>query len=136
MGWIHLNIHLGYLPLAHILELLSENTMMVQGAPIGKLLKKVVWKIIIIILSIIAWLTSGYNLFSTPRTHIFYYLFSYLDFLFKFSFRCLGYSSPNTLTDKSTKIKKVSYVSCDVIRSFFFFFFNVWHSVCAEQSSV
>ena len=41
----------GYLPLAHILELLSENTMMVQGIPIG-------------------------------------------------------YSSPNTLTDKSTKIMK------------------------------
>ncbi|XP_023343813.1 LOW QUALITY PROTEIN: long-chain-fatty-acid--CoA ligase 4-like [Eurytemora carolleeae] len=31
------DIYLGYLPLAHILELLSENTMMVQGAPIGKL---------------------------------------------------------------------------------------------------
>jgi long-chain acyl-CoA synthetase len=44
---------LGYLPLAHILELLAENTMMVMGVPIG-------------------------------------------------------YSSPNTLTDKSTKIKKAT----------------------------
>ena len=45
------DIYLGYLPLAHILELLAENTMMVQGVPIG-------------------------------------------------------YSSPNTLTDNSTKIAK------------------------------
>ena len=45
------DIYLGYLPLAHILELLAENTMMVMGVPIG-------------------------------------------------------YSSPNTLTDKSTKIKR------------------------------
>jgi len=29
------DIYLGYLPLAHILELLAENTMMVQGVPIG-----------------------------------------------------------------------------------------------------
>ena len=43
--------YLGYLPLAHILELLAENTMMVQGVPIG-------------------------------------------------------YSSPNTLTDNSTKVAK------------------------------
>jgi len=45
------DIYLGYLPLAHILELLAENTMMVQGVPIG-------------------------------------------------------YSSPNTLTDTSTKVAK------------------------------
>jgi long-chain acyl-CoA synthetase len=54
------DIYLGYLPLAHILELLSENTMMVQGAPIG-------------------------------------------------------YSSPNTLTDKSTKIKKGCLGDCSVL---------------------
>jgi len=54
------DIYLGYLPLAHILELLSENTMMVQGVPIG-------------------------------------------------------YSSPNTLTDKSTKIKKGSQGDCSVL---------------------
>ena len=44
------DIYLGYLPLAHILELLSEMTMIVQGIPVG-------------------------------------------------------YSSPNTMTDKSTKVK-------------------------------
>jgi len=54
------DIYLGYLPLAHILELLSENTMMVSGIPIG-------------------------------------------------------YSSPNTLTDKSTKIKKGSQGDCSVL---------------------
>ena len=51
----------GYLPLAHILELLSENTMMVQGVPIG-------------------------------------------------------YSSPNTLTDKSTKIMKGCQGDCSVLK--------------------
>jgi len=55
------DIYLGYLPLAHILELLSENTMMVQGIPIG-------------------------------------------------------YSSPNTLTDKSTKIMKGSQGDCSILR--------------------
>ena len=45
------DIYLGYLPLAHILELLSEMTMIVQGIPVG-------------------------------------------------------YSSPNTMIDKSSKIKK------------------------------
>jgi len=54
------DIYLGYLPLAHILELLSENTMMVSGIPIG-------------------------------------------------------YSSPNTLTDKSTKIKKGCQGDCSVL---------------------
>ena len=29
------DIYLGYLPLAHILELLSEFTMIVQGIPVG-----------------------------------------------------------------------------------------------------
>jgi len=55
------DIYLGYLPLAHILELLSENTMMVQGVPIG-------------------------------------------------------YSSPNTLTDKSTKIMKGCQGDCSVLK--------------------
>lgn len=54
------DIYLGYLPLAHILELLAENTMMVMGVPIG-------------------------------------------------------YSSPNTLTDKSTKIKKGCLGDCSVL---------------------
>jgi len=55
------DIYLGYLPLAHILELLAENTMMVMGVPIG-------------------------------------------------------YSSPNTLTDKSTKIVKGGTGDCTVLR--------------------
>ena len=55
------DIYLGYLPLAHILELLAENTMMVMGVPIG-------------------------------------------------------YSSPNTLTDKSTKIAKGGTGDCTVLR--------------------
>lgn len=55
------DIYLGYLPLAHILELLAENTMMVMGVPIG-------------------------------------------------------YSSPNTLTDKSTKIIKGGTGDCTVLR--------------------
>jgi len=54
------DIYLGYLPLAHILELLAENTMMVMGVPIG-------------------------------------------------------YSSPNTLTDKSTKIVKGGTGDCTVL---------------------
>lgn len=55
------DIYLGYLPLAHILELLAENTMMVMGVPIG-------------------------------------------------------YSSPNTLTDKSTKVAKGETGDCTVLR--------------------
>ena len=55
------DIYLGYLPLAHILELLAENTMMVMGVPIG-------------------------------------------------------YSSPNTLTDKSTKIVKGGTGDCTVLK--------------------
>ena len=55
------DIYLGYLPLAHILELLAENTMMVMGVPIG-------------------------------------------------------YSSPNTLTDKSTKIAKGGTGDTTVLR--------------------
>ena len=55
------DIYLGYLPLAHILELLAENTMMVMGVPIG-------------------------------------------------------YSSPNTLTDKSTKIAKGGTGDCTVLK--------------------
>ena len=55
------DIYLGYLPLAHILELLAENTMMVMGVPIG-------------------------------------------------------YSSPNTLTDKSTKIARGGTGDCTVLR--------------------
>ena len=55
------DIYLGYLPLAHILELLAENTMMVMGVPIG-------------------------------------------------------YSSPKTLTDKSTKIVKGGTGDCTVLR--------------------
>ena len=55
------DIYLGYLPLAHILELLAENTMMVMGVPIG-------------------------------------------------------YSSPNTLTDKSTKVAKGGTGDCTVLR--------------------
>lgn len=57
----HDDIYLGYLPLAHILELLAENTMMVMGVPIG-------------------------------------------------------YSSPNTLTDKSTKIIKGGTGDCTVLK--------------------
>ena len=52
---------LGYLPLAHILELLSEMTMLVQGIPVG-------------------------------------------------------YSSPNTMIDTSTKIKKGTKGDCSVLR--------------------
>jgi len=55
------DIYLGYLPLAHILELLSEMTMVVQGVPVG-------------------------------------------------------YSSPNTMIDKSTKIKKGKLGDCSVLR--------------------
>eukprot|EP00092_Neocalanus_flemingeri_P033660 GFUD01036591.1.p1 GENE.GFUD01036591.1~~GFUD01036591.1.p1 ORF type:complete len:712 (-),score=115.95 GFUD01036591.1:595-2730(-) len=55
------DIYLGYLPLAHILELLAENTMMVMGVPIG-------------------------------------------------------YSSPHTLTDKSTKILKGGTGDCTVLK--------------------
>ena len=55
------DIYLGYLPLAHILELLSEMTMIVQGVPVG-------------------------------------------------------YSSPNTMIDKSTKIKKGHKGDCSVLR--------------------
>jgi len=55
------DIYLGYLPLAHILELLSEMTMIVSGIPVG-------------------------------------------------------YSSPNTMIDKSTKIKKGSKGDCSVLR--------------------
>ena len=55
------DIYLGYLPLAHILELLSEMTMIVQGIPVG-------------------------------------------------------YSSPNTMIDKSTKIKKGSKGDTSVLR--------------------
>jgi len=55
------DIYLGYLPLAHILELLSEMTMIVQGIPVG-------------------------------------------------------YSSPNTMIDKSTKIKKGEKGDCSVLK--------------------
>lgn len=55
------DIYLGYLPLAHILELLSEMTMLVQGIPVG-------------------------------------------------------YSSPNTMIDTSTKIKKGTKGDCTVLR--------------------
>ncbi len=55
------DIYLGYLPLAHILELLSEMTMAVQGVPIG-------------------------------------------------------YSSPNSMIDKSTKIKKGHKGDCAVLQ--------------------
>ena len=55
------DIYLGYLPLAHILELLSEMTMIVQGIPVG-------------------------------------------------------YSSPNTMIDKSTKIKKGTKGDTSVLR--------------------
>lgn len=55
------DIYLGYLPLAHILELLSEMTMFVQGIPVG-------------------------------------------------------YSSPNTMIDKSTKIKKGHKGDCTVLK--------------------
>ncbi len=55
------DIYLGYLPLAHILELLSEMTMVVQGIPVG-------------------------------------------------------YSSPNTMIDKSTKIKKGHKGDCSVLK--------------------
>merc|ERR1719412_1376977 len=55
------DIYLGYLPLAHILELLSEMTMIVQGIAVG-------------------------------------------------------YSSPNTMIDTSTKIKKGTKGDCTVLR--------------------
>lgn len=55
------DIYLGYLPLAHILELLSEMTMLVQGIPVG-------------------------------------------------------YSSPNTMIDTSTKVMKGSKGDCSVLR--------------------
>lgn len=55
------DIYLGYLPLAHILELLSEMTMIVQGIPVG-------------------------------------------------------YSSPNTMIDTSTKVKKGTKGDCSVLR--------------------
>ena len=55
------DIYLGYLPLAHILELLSEMTMLVQGIPVG-------------------------------------------------------YSSPNTMIDTSTKIKKGTKGDCTILR--------------------
>lgn len=55
------DIYLGYLPLAHILELLAEMTMLVQGIPVG-------------------------------------------------------YSSPNTMIDTSTKLKKGTKGDCTVLR--------------------
>ncbi len=55
------DIYLGYLPLAHIMELLAEWTMLVQGIPVG-------------------------------------------------------YSSPNTMIDTSTKIKKGHKGDCAVLR--------------------
>ena len=55
------DIYLGYLPLAHILELLSEMTMLVQGIPVG-------------------------------------------------------YSSPNTMIDTSTKVMKGTKGDCSVLR--------------------
>ena len=54
------DIYLGYLPLAHILELLSEFTMIVQGIPVG-------------------------------------------------------YSSPNTMIDKSTKVRTILHVHFEPI---------------------
>ena len=55
------DIYLGYLPLAHILELLAEMTMLVQGIPVG-------------------------------------------------------YSSPNTMIDTSTKLKKGTKGDCTILR--------------------
>ena len=55
------DIYLGYLPLAHILELLAEMTMLVQGIPVG-------------------------------------------------------YSSPTTMIDTSTKIKKGTKGDCTILR--------------------
>ena len=55
------DIYLGYLPLAHILELLAEMTMLVQGIPVG-------------------------------------------------------YSSPNTMIDTSSKLKKGTKGDCTILR--------------------
>ena len=78
--------YIAYLPLAHVLELLSENTMMLFGIKVR---------------------VENINIFCIHYT--IKYSITFSKEIFKHSLTYLqqvGYSSPNTMTDMSTKVRK------------------------------
>ena len=71
------DIYIAFLPLAHVLELLAENTMMLFGVKVG--------------------FTSLYRVTNDCNLRGTCVYFLALK---------VGYSSPNTMTDMSTKVRK------------------------------